>query len=226
MVKEHKIAIQGLIEEKERLHTEHETAVLDLRKKNEDLHKQNEDLRLELETTTKSLRIEHETAIKVLRDEYEAAVEKARLLTKNDAAVIEELREQHRTEVERLQRQLAEDKQKRTTIAACPQTTKNLDSDKIETLQRQNKILSSTVFHYKQIITDTEQMLSRLHGHVEREESRWSAHAEDLQKQLDEALSQLNTRNLQSRSRQKSQNSANEEGDSEDESEVMAAAVK
>jgi len=70
-------------------------------------------------------------------------------------------------------------------------------------------------------------MLSRLHGHVEREESRWSAHAEDLQKQLDEALSQLNARNLQSRIRRKSQNnSANEEGDSEDESEVIAAAVK
>jgi len=37
----------------------------------------------------------------------------------------------------------------------CPQTTKDHDSDKIETLQKQNKILSSTVYHYKQIITDT-----------------------------------------------------------------------
>jgi len=34
-------------------------------------------------------------------------------------------------------------------------------------------------------------MLSRLHGHVEEEELRWSQHAEDLQKQLDEAHRQL-----------------------------------
>lgn len=34
-------------------------------------------------------------------------------------------------------------------------------------------------------------MLGRLHGHVEEEELRWSQHAEDLQKQLDEAHRQL-----------------------------------
>lgn len=40
-----------------------------------------------------------------------------------------------------------------------------------------------------------EQMLSRLHGHVEREESRWSMHAANLQQQLDEALHQLDDQN-------------------------------
>lgn len=37
-------------------------------------------------------------------------------------------------------------------------------------------------------------MLSRLHGHVEQEETRWSTHAADLQQQLDEARRQLDNR--------------------------------
>jgi len=65
-------------------------------------------------------------------------------------------------------------------------------------------------------------MLNRLHGHVEREEARWSSYAEDLQQQLDEALDQINVRNLQS-SRQKSQNISGGEEDSKDESGVVVA---
>lgn len=34
-------------------------------------------------------------------------------------------------------------------------------------------------------------MLSRLQGHIDREESRWTLHAENLQQQLDETRRQL-----------------------------------
>lgn len=47
-------------------------------------------------------------------------------------------------------------------------------------------------------------MLSRLHGHVEREESRWSMHVEDLQQQLDEARRQLDDRIPQSKNHEDS----------------------
>lgn len=48
-------------------------------------------------------------------------------------------------------------------------------------------------------------MLNRLHRHMECEDSRWSSYAENLQQQLDVALSKLNARNLQ-RSQDNSEN--------------------
>lgn len=58
-------------------------------------------------------------------------------------------------------------------------------------------------------------MLSRLHGHVEREESRWSQHAANLQRQLDEANRQLDNRIVRqsnhSNNRQKNHNSEDED---------------
>lgn len=39
-------------------------------------------------------------------------------------------------------------------------------------------------------------MLCQLHGHVEREESRWSRYSAELQRQLDEARRQLDERIL------------------------------
>jgi len=69
-------------------------------------------------------------------------------------------------------------------------------------------------------------MLSRLHRHVEHENSRWLSYAEDLQRQLDKALNTLIARNLQ-RNRQKSQdNSENENKDSGDKSEVELVTAK
>lgn len=59
-------------------------------------------------------------------------------------------------------------------------------------------------------------MLSRLHGHVEREESRWSQHATDLQRQLDRALLQLNDRIIQ-QNNHSNYNSQKNHGDSDDE---------
>lgn len=69
-------------------------------------------------------------------------------------------------------------------------------------------------------------MLIRLHGHVEREESRWLSHVENLQQQLDLAINKLNVRNLQ-RSRQKSQeHGENENKDSGDKCEVEVVTAK
>jgi hypothetical protein len=59
-------------------------------------------------------------------------------------------------------------------------------------------------------------MLSRLHGHVEREESRWSQHASDLQRQLDEAHRQLNDRIIRQSNRRNNNRQKNHD-DSEDE---------
>lgn len=72
-------------------------------------------------------------------------------------------------------------------------------------------------------------MLSRLHGHVEREESRWSQHASDLQRQLDEAHRQLNDRivqqnNCNNNNRQKNHDDSEDEDYKEDK-EVLTGTV-
>lgn len=61
-------------------------------------------------------------------------------------------------------------------------------------------------------------MLSQLHGHVEREESRWSRHSAKLQQQLDEARNQLDERilrdsNCSSNNRQKTHDDSEDEDD-------------
>lgn len=62
-------------------------------------------------------------------------------------------------------------------------------------------------------------MLSRLHGHVEQEESRWSQHVAELQQQLDEARRQLDDRIHQN----SGHNNIGQNNNSEDESnEAMA----
>lgn len=60
-----------------------------------------------------------------------------------------------------------------------------------------------------------ELMLSQLHGHVEREESRWLRHTASLQQQLDEARDQLDERILRD-SNGSSNNRQNSHYDSED----------
>lgn len=66
-------------------------------------------------------------------------------------------------------------------------------------------------------------MLIRLHGHVQREESRWLFHGENMQQQLDLAIKKLNARNLQ-RSKQKSQeHSENKDSGNKCEVEVVTA---
>lgn len=62
-------------------------------------------------------------------------------------------------------------------------------------------------------------MLSQLHGHVEREESRWSQHSAKLQQQLDEARNQLlderslRDSNFSSNNRQKGHDDSEDEDD-------------
>lgn len=53
-------------------------------------------------------------------------------------------------------------------------------------------------------------MLSRLHGHVEQEETRWSTHAADLQRQLDEAHRQLDNRIILNRGCSNSEDEGND----------------
>lgn len=60
-------------------------------------------------------------------------------------------------------------------------------------------------------------MLSQLHGHVEREESRWSRHSAKLQQQLDEARNQLDERILRDSNCGSRNNRQKGHDDSEDE---------
>lgn len=71
-------------------------------------------------------------------------------------------------------------------------------------------------------------MLSRLHGHVECEESRWSRHSADLQRQLDEARRQLDERILrESNCRQKGHEDSEDEEDYKvNNDDVEASSVK
>lgn len=54
-----------------------------------------------------------------------------------------------------------------------------------EDLQLQNTQLQSLVAHYKNIISDTEDMLYRLQNHVEVEETKWKEEMGNMQKELE-----------------------------------------